>query len=171
MGDNIAKLRKRANVTQQQLADELTRLTGRDISMHMVSAWERGSRDVPAAIIPTICHVIHCTSFDLYPHSETLTDRDVQLIQSIKAMGDEEKADLFYLLHEWRGNRKALLKLDVIHAAQDKSMRYAPDKMILDGYIDAAKRGGHGLDPRAHVDLDYVKAALRQLLDDDGGDP
>lgn len=138
--------------------------------MHMVSAWERGTRDIPAAMIPSICSIIHCTSFDLYPHSATLTDNDVQLISTIKAMGDEEKADLYYLLHEWHGDRKAMLKLDVIHAAQDRSMRYVPDKMILDGYIDAVKRGGHGLDQRAHVNLDYVKAALRQLLDDDGGE-
>ena len=86
--------------------------------MHMVSAWERGTRDVPAAIIPTLCHVIHCTSFDLYPHSGALSDRDLQLIDTIRHMGDDEKADLWYLLHEWDGDRKALLKLDVIHAVQ-----------------------------------------------------
>lgn len=96
--------------------------------MHMVSAWERGTRDVPLAITPALCAIIHCTSFDLYPHSETLSDRDLQLMATIKAMGEEEKADLFYLLHEWDGDRKALLKLDVIHAVQSPEMRYVPDR-------------------------------------------
>lgn len=96
--------------------------------MHMVSAWERGTRDVPLAITPALCSIIHCTSFDLYPHSETLSDRDLQLMATIKAMGEEEKDDLFYLLHEWDGDRKALLKLAVIHAVQLPEMRYVPDR-------------------------------------------
>ena len=120
LGQNMAIMRKRANITQQQLADGLTDRTGKPISMHMVSAWERGTRDIPAAIMPDICQLLHCTSFDLYPHSVTLTDRDVQLISSITAMSEEEKADLYYLLHEWRGDRKALLKLVVLHAAQSE---------------------------------------------------
>lgn len=96
--------------------------------MHMVSAWERGLRDIPASILPDICHAVHCTSYDLYPHSEMLSDQDIQLMDTIRAMGQEEKDDLFYLLHEWDGDRKALLKLDVIHAVQSPEMRYVPDR-------------------------------------------
>lgn len=120
LGENIAQMRKRAGMTQQQLADALTAQMGRSVSLHMVSAWERGHRDIPAALIPAICQALHCASFDLYPHSSTLNDRDVQLISSITAMSEEEKADLYYLLHEWRGDRKALLNLTVLHAVQSE---------------------------------------------------
>lgn len=100
-------MRKRSGLTQSQLAMQLTDRTGEQVSMCMVSNWERGLVDVPASVIPDICHIIHCTSYELYPHSETLTDRDVQLISTLKAMSDEEKDDLIYLLHEWDGDRLA----------------------------------------------------------------
>ena len=167
LGANIAKYRKQANVTQQQLADELSRIIDKPVSLHMVSAWERGQREIPASVLPSICHIIHCTSWDIYPHSEILTDRDVRLIATVTAMADEEKDDLYYLLHQWRGDRKALLKLDVIHAVQDESMRYEADRMIIDSYIDARKRDDPGIDTRAKIDLSYVLKAWRHLLEDD----
>lgn len=167
LGANISKYRKRAGMTQQQLADQLTDQTDRSVSLQMVSAWERGERDIPAAVMPDICHCIHCSSYDLYPHSETLTDRDVQLISTIKAMSDDEKDDLYYLLHEWRGDRKALLKLDVIHAVQDESLRYGPDGHIIESYTDAVKRNDPRIDRRISTDLAYVLKARRKLLEDD----
>ena len=167
LGSNIATFRKRACISQQQLANDLTEQLQRQISMHMVSAWERGLRDIPAAVIPEICKIIHCTSFDLYPHSETLSDLDVQLIATIKAMSDAEKDDLYYLLHEWHGDRKALLKLCVIHASQSEDLRYVPDGMIIQSYIDAVNRNDSKLDRRPNVDLEYVLKARRRLLTDD----
>ncbi len=88
LGRNIATMRRRSGLTQTQLADQLTERTGRQISMTTVSNWERGLVDVPASLLPDICHIIHCTSWQLYPHSETLSERDLQLISTIKAMGE-----------------------------------------------------------------------------------
>lgn len=88
LGRNIATMRRRSGLTQTQLADQLSERTGRQISMTTVSNWERGLVDVQASLLPDICHIIHCTSLDLYPHSETLTDRDVQLIRTISALGE-----------------------------------------------------------------------------------
>ena len=81
-------------------------------------------------------------------------------------MGEEEKEDLYYLLHVWSGDRKALLKLDVLHAVQSKDLRYEADRMIIRSYIDAMKAGGKGIDHRIRADLPYVQRAFRHLLDD-----
>lgn len=163
----MSTLRRRAGLTQQRLADIISAAAGVEINLHTVSGWERGLRSIPAALVPEICRALHCTSWDLYPHSDTLTDRDVRLIATIRAMGDDEKADLYYLLHDWAGDRKALLKLDVIHAVQSKELRYVPDRMIIESYEDAVRRGGQGIDTRAKVDLDYVRKAFLHLLDDE----
>ena len=136
----------------------------------MVSAWERATREVPASMIPMICRIIHCTSWDLYPHSESLSDRDLQLISTIKAMGEQEKDDLHYLLCKWDGDRKAMLKLDVLHAVQSPSMRREPVKITLRNYIESIKINDPLLDRRAHVDYVYVKKAFDNLLDDNRSD-
>lgn len=167
LGANIAKCRRRAGVTQQHVADELTRIIGEPVSMHMVSAWERGQRDIPAAIVPSLCQVIHCTSWELYPHSVSLSDKDVLLISTMVALPDDEKDDLIYLLHQWRGNRRALLKLNVIHAVQDDSMRYEADRIIIDNYKAAVRRNDPRLDRRISTDLACVLRAWGSLLDDD----
>lgn len=163
IGENIARKRRTASLTQQQIADQLTSMTDRDISLHMVSAWERGLRDIPAAIIPAICAILHCSSFELYPHSKTVSDRDMQIISTVIAMSDDEKDDLYYLLHDWDGDRKALLKLDVIHAVLDKSMRAEPDRMIIDNYIDAVKAGDPNIDRRIRTNVGYVLEAYKKL--------
>lgn len=166
LGEHIAIQRKRSRLTQQQLADILTNETDRPISMHMVSAWERGLRDLPAAMLPALCRVLHCSSFDLYPHSGVITDRELQLIATIKAMSDDEKDDLYYLLHDWLGDRRALIKLDVIHAVQSAAMRREPDMLIINNYIYAVKHNDPDLDRRISTDLAYVQKAARELLDD-----
>lgn len=131
----------------------------------MVSAWERATREVPASMIPMICSVLRCTSWDLYPHSEVLTDRDVQLISIVEALGDTEKDELLYLLRDWDGDRRALLKLDVIHAVQSRQLRSVADKMIISSYTEAIRLGGDDIDQRINVDLDYVRKAFKHLYD------
>lgn len=51
-------------------------------------------------------------------------------------MSEDEKDDLYYLLNEWQGDRKALLKLDVLHAVQSKDLRMEADRMIIRSYIE-----------------------------------
>lgn len=135
--------------------------------MHMISAWERGKRDIPVSVFPALCRIIHCTSYELYPHVSQVTDRSAQLIATIDAMSDDEKNDLFYLLCQWHGDRKAMLKLDVLHAIQSPAMRREPVKIILRNYIESVKSNDPALDRRAHVDYAYVKKAFDSLLDDD----
>lgn len=166
LGRNIAVYRKKAGITQAQLAQMLTKITEQTVSLCMVSNWQRAIVDVPAAIMPDICHCLHCSSFDLYPHSESLTDRDIRLMETIRAMSESDKNDLYYLLHEWRGDRTALLKLDVIHAMQDESLRYEADKNIIESYLYASKHQPQLIDHRAHADLNYVRKAHKHLLDD-----
>lgn len=71
-----------------------------------------------------------------------------------------------YLLRDWDGDKRALLKLNVLHAAQSCELRYGPDLAIIKSFVYAMKNGGDGIDPRAPVDIDYVRRAHRRLLDD-----
>lgn len=89
------------------------------------------------------------------------------LIQSIKALDDDEKDDLYYLLHDWKGDRKALLKMDVAYAAQGKAMRYSDAKQILSSYTDCVRRGAADLDTRHKIDIEYLHRAIYHLLDDE----
>lgn len=167
LGHNIARYRKKARITQTDLADALCSDTGERITMTMVSNWERGVVDIPAAMVPPVCHILHCSSFELYPHSDVLTDRDVQLIATVKSLDDAEKDDLYYLLHQWHGDRKALLKLNVIHAVQDADLRRDADLAIIESYKSAVKRNDPGIDRRISTDLAYVQKAFRDLLKDE----
>lgn len=166
LGANMSRLRKRARITQTQLADLLTSDTGEHVTMHMVSHWERGLVDVPAAIIPSFCRIVHCSSFELYPHSDIVSSRDVSLISAFRSMGDDTKDRLYYLFHDWPGDKEALINLMVIHAVQDDAMRYVPDRMIIESYIDAVKRNDPRLDRRITPDLAYVQKAAKELLKD-----
>lgn len=167
---NIAAIRKKRRMSQQEFADKLTELIGEPVSLSMISSWERGVAEPRIGFMPYICHALGCSSYELYPHSEVVSDRDVALIATIKALSDDEKDDLDYLLHRWNGDHKAMLKLDVIHAVQDESLRYVPDKMIIDSYIDAIKRSDPRIDRSKKTDLDYVLKAFYALMDDDKGD-
>lgn len=167
LGHNMATHRRRAGLTQTDLAAALAAATGAHITMTIVSNWERGHVDVPAAMLPAICQLIHCSSYDLYPHSVVMSDRDVQLVAIIKALSDADKDDLYYLLHEWRGDRKALLKLDVIHAVLPEHLRYAADQMIIDNYKYAIKHMPQDVDHSASTDLAYVLKAWHDLTRDE----
>lgn len=163
IGANIAKKRKQTGLTQARLAERLSEQTGEHISMHMVSCWERGLVDVPAGVLPSICHALSCSSWDLYPHSERLDERDILLMERIRVMKQDEKADLYYLLEHWQGDMRALLKLNVIHAVLPEYRRYDADLAIIEAYKEAIRVGDPNVDDRINVDLPYVLKVWHKL--------
>lgn len=165
--ENLTKYRKQAGITQDGMADRLSEMTGHVFTSSQISAWERGTTMPPAAVMPFVCRVVGRSSYDLYPHSETLTERDVRLIATVMALGDNSKDGLYYLLHQWDGDRLALLKLDIIHAVLPEHLRYDADRAIIDNYREAVKRNAPDIDRRVSTDLAYVLRAWRSLIKED----
>lgn len=86
LGANIAQYRINQGITQRQLADRITAASGMDISHAMVSNWERGVAQIPAEMVHYITSALCCTSYDLYPHSTTYTERDMQIIERFHSL-------------------------------------------------------------------------------------
>ena len=86
LGANIAQYRTKMSITQRQLADRITAASGMDVSTAMVSSWERGAAQIPAEMIHYITSALCCTSYDLYPHSSTYTERDVQIMERFHSL-------------------------------------------------------------------------------------
>ena len=86
LGANIAQQRINIDITQRQLADRITAASGMDVSPAMVSSWERGAAQIPAEMIHYITSALCCTSYDLYPHSSTYSERDVQIMERFHSL-------------------------------------------------------------------------------------
>ena len=59
LGNNIAKLRRSADITQEQLAEQL------NVSVSAVSQWENGKTLPDISAIPVLCHVFNVSSDEL----------------------------------------------------------------------------------------------------------
>ena len=59
LGNNIAKLRRSADITQEQLAEQL------NVSVSAVSQWENGRTLPDISAIPVLCHVFSVSSDEL----------------------------------------------------------------------------------------------------------
>ena len=59
-GDTIRKLRKRAGMTQQQLATAINRCVA------SISLYEQGKRDMPASVMERIAQALHVPSRALW---------------------------------------------------------------------------------------------------------
>lgn len=59
LGNNIAKFRKSSDVTQEQLAEQLS------VSVSAVSQWETGKTMPDISAIPVLCHVFNVTADEL----------------------------------------------------------------------------------------------------------
>lgn len=109
LGANIAQHRINQNMTQRDLADRITAASGMDISQAMVSNWERGVAQIPAEMVHYITAALCCSSYDLYPHSATYSERDLQIMEQFHAMSDREKDIMYHLMFRWKGDRRAIL--------------------------------------------------------------
>ena len=163
LGANIQKIRQQQGLQQQELADRIVALSGENVTRVMVSKWERGLTTLPAEMAHYISLALGVSSYHLWPHSDLVTDKDVELIQWIRNLKEDEKDDLLYLLKQWRGDTRALLKMDVIHAILPEWRRAEADRTIIEEYKEAIRTGDPDIDTRAKTDLPYVLKIFREL--------
>lgn len=162
---NIALQRKSAHMSQQALADKLTELTGEKVSLHMVSTWERGITEPRIGFMPHICHALGCTSYDLYPHSKTYTQRDMRFLEAIQHLSDRQKDILLFMLDDWDGDADTFWEFGLMYAVMDGQERKYIADVGIEQYL-AAKRNypdsitkANGLD----VDIELIKKGAKKL--------
>lgn len=149
-------------MAQQELADRIVELSGENVTRELVSRWERNITPIPAEIIHYICVALGCSSYQLYPFS-SLPERDLRIIARIRSLPEDEKADLDYLLNDWQGDTRALLKLDVVHAVLPEWRRSDSDTAIIEAYKEAIRTDDPGVDRRVKTDLPYILKVWRKL--------
>lgn len=89
------ELRKKLHYSQRDVASELKRLTGKNITNVQVSQWETKKRAIPYRILPALCQIYNCTEEYMTgesdnPNSILSTNKDYNLI---KLDGGLEKYD------------------------------------------------------------------------------
>lgn len=163
LGDNIRQIRTERNMTQWLLAERIAEISGQKVSCDMISKWERGLSMIPAEMAYYISIALGVSSYRLWPHSSCISKKDIDLISIIRSLPDDEKDDLLYLLTEWNGDKRALLKLDVAHAVLSECRRAYADSVIIEAYKDAIRTDDPDMDRRRPVDLQYIQKAFKKL--------
>lgn len=163
IGSNIGIQRRRQHMSQRELADQLSAITDQLISDYMVGSWERGTVQIPAAILPPICQVLRCSSYVLYPRSSTMSERDLHLMASLQNLSGREKHILDFLTHDWCGDSHALWEFGLLYAVLPESLRQDIAEFGIHTYKDARSSGDVFLDDRMEVDLVAIIRAWRKL--------
>ena len=112
LGNLIAELRKKANMTQQELADRL------NISNKAVSKWERGGSSPDIETIPKLAEIFGITSEELL--NAKLKEGGVQIV-----MYEYEFANVTLEKHGIIRKAKSTQHQEIINTYAKKGFRYA----------------------------------------------
>ena len=162
---NIARTRKKAHMSQQQLADKLTELTGENVSLYMVSSWEREIAEPRIGFMPHICHALCCTSYDLYPHSQTFSDRDMRFLEAVQHLSDRQKDILLYMLTDWDGDAETFWEFGLMYAVMDSQDRKYIADAGVEQYMITKRNYPDSIDYAngLGVDIDLIKKGAKKL--------
>lgn len=76
LGSSIAKLRKKSDITQDQLAEQL------GVSVSAVSQWENGRTMPDISAIPVLCHIFNVTSDELLGIDREKDEEEIKRINA-----------------------------------------------------------------------------------------
>lgn len=162
---NIAHLRKKAHLSQQAFADKLTQMIGENISLYMVSTWERGIAEPRIGFMPYICQALNCTSYDLYPHSTVFSDRDMRFLEAIQHLSDRQKDILLFMLTEWDGDADTFWEFGLMYAVLDNQDRKYIADAGVEQYMNAKKNYPETISKADGlvVDISLIKKGAKKL--------
>lgn len=160
---HIIEIRKKRGMSQKELAYKISQYADKNVTEGTVSSWEREVVPVPAPMMPYICKALACSSYELYPHSDIITERDVQLLDIFKHMSDREKDILYYFVHDWHGDRLALGELGVAHTIMPEWRRWDTVLVVLETLKEAMKEHDSDVDQRIVPDVEYIKKVWKKL--------
>lgn len=92
IAENIRFYRKRANLTQKQLAEKL------GVKNSAVSNWENGQNFIGISVLPRLCHLLGITTDQIYGFNEefTASDSETELLSLFNQMNETQKNDLLF---------------------------------------------------------------------------
>lgn len=159
IGENIKALRKHLGITQAELADRMSDLSGEMHSASTVSAWERGTRSIYALDAYFLAQALETSLESLYVYTRSrLNDVDVKaFVAGIKALPMMDRRILEHMLVNWEGNRHVLFQLCAMVMGVDK--RTQADMMGMAATLCKEK-----LLPTSVIDIEAVDKEWEKLL-------
>ena len=92
----------------------------------------------------------------------TVNSKYSQLVESVKALGDDKTADIAWLASGWSGDLKALVEFDMLYASLPAEDRRDVASLGIRLYDVCRKEGRLNQDVPS-VDFSYLQQALRDL--------
>lgn len=159
IGENIKALRKNLGITQTELADRISALSGEPHSASTISAWERGTRSIFATDAYFLAQALETSLESLYVYTRArLDDVDVKaFVGAVRALPINDKHIMEYMLVKWSGNRHALLQICAMIMNVDK--RTQADMVGMSAMLYKQKAI-----VSANIDVDAVEKEWERLL-------
>lgn len=162
IGRNIAVQRNAQKLTQAQLADKLT-AAGCKASTSDISRIERGITAMRIDAFHTVCKVLGCTSYQLYPRSDYVTAREIRALRAMRQMSPRQQKILLYLMDEWQGDTDALWELGLVYATLPDYRRDFIVNANLEEYRECKREDPDALDDAIEIDLAQIIKAHKKL--------
>lgn len=141
-------------MTQSQLADRISLMSGKPITASAVCKWENGKCEIGISSIQYICKALGCSSYTLYPISQVYDEMDVRILDAVKNLPLRTKLILDYMIHDWDGNGNALWEFGLLYTKLAKSDRKNIAWAGIAEYKEILKNDPNSIDPANGIDLD-----------------
>lgn len=157
---NLHQLRKLRGITQEELAAQLTILSGETVTAVTVSRWENSRRDIPAYMLGYAAQILH-TSAQAFYDAHTTPD-DKRLLLEYAALPEREKAILRHVVSGWEGDTHALVHWLAMYIGVDRAHRADIAGLAIQQYKDIAK-AGNAVKGAPAPDMEYLEKACHNL--------
>lgn len=165
LGENICRQRTKLAMTQRQLADAVSELAEHPVSASTISAWERGTKMIPAEMIHYVCQALVCSSYQLFPHSAIVSDDDLSMMRLIHAMPQRRKQILRFMTEDWDGNDDTFWEFGLLYSSLPKYRRAYIAQVGIEVFKEALTAGD--VDTRMTVDLKKIIKSTKLLEKED----
>ena len=171
IGFNMRDIRKNSRsskYTVKYMVAEINELLPENhkITEGIYYKWENEERLPTARHIPTIASVLGVSETALFHwqgmKNGTVNSKYSQLVESVKALGDDKTADIAWLASGWSGDLKALVEFDMLYASLPAEDRRDVASLGIRLYDVCRKEGRLNPDVPS-VDFSYLQQALRDL--------
>ena len=169
IGFNMRDIRKNSRsskYTVKYMVAEINELLPENhkITEGIYYKWENEERLPTARHIPAIASVLGVSETALFHwqgmKNGTVNSKYSQLVESVKALGDDKTADIAWLASGWSGDLKALVEFDMLYASLPAEDRRDVASLGIRLYDVCRKEGRLNQDVPS-VDFSYLQQALR----------
>lgn len=171
IGFNMRDIRKNSRsskYTVKYMVAEINKLLPENhkITEGLYYKWENEERLPTVRHIPAIASALGVSETALFHwqgmKNGTVNSKYSQLVESVKALGDDKTADIAWLASGWSGDLKALVEFDMLYASLFAEDRRDVASLGIRLYDVCRKEGRLNPDVPS-VDFSYLQQALRDL--------